>query len=44
MREKVCQHVCPYSRFQSVMIDKDTLIPTYDPIRGEATAGRRANQ
>lgn len=40
MREKVCQHVCPYARFQSVMIDKDTLVPAYDPERGEGTAGR----
>ncbi len=40
MREKVCMHVCPYARFQSVMIDKDTLVPTYDPKRGEGTAGR----
>ena len=40
MREKVCQHVCPYSRFQSVMIDKDSLIPTYDPERGEGKSGR----
>lgn len=40
MREKVCQHVCPYSRFQSVMIDKDTLVPAYDPERGEGKAGR----
>ncbi|MEE9352286.1 MAG: cytochrome c oxidase accessory protein CcoG, partial [Thiotrichaceae bacterium] len=40
MREKVCQHVCPYARFQSVMIDKDSLVPTYDPERGEGTAGR----
>ncbi|MEE9302877.1 MAG: cytochrome c oxidase accessory protein CcoG [Thiotrichaceae bacterium] len=40
MREKICQHVCPYARFQSVMIDKDSLVPTYDPKRGEGTAGR----
>ncbi len=40
MREKVCQHVCPYARFQSVMIDKDSLVPTYDPKRGEGVAGR----
>lgn len=40
MREKVCMHICPYARFQSVMIDKDSLVPTYDPIRGEGTAGR----
>jgi cytochrome c oxidase accessory protein FixG len=40
MREKVCLHVCPYARFQSVMIDKDSLVPTYDPERGEGTKGR----
>jgi cytochrome c oxidase accessory protein FixG len=40
MREKVCMHICPYARFQSVMIDEDTLIPTYDPKRGEGAAGR----
>ncbi len=40
MRENVCQHVCPYSRFQSVMIDKDTLVPSYDPERGEGINGR----
>ena len=40
MREKVCQHVCPYARFQSVMIDKDTLVPSYDPERGEGKQGR----
>ncbi|HIO97625.1 MAG TPA: cytochrome c oxidase accessory protein CcoG [Leucothrix sp.] len=40
MREKVCEHVCPYARFQSVMIDKDSLIPTYDLYRGEGKSGR----
>jgi len=40
MREKVCEHVCPYARFQSVMIDKDSLIPTYDLYRGEGKNGR----
>lgn len=40
MRENVCQHVCPYARFQSVMIDKDTLVPAYDPNRGEGKTGR----
>jgi cytochrome c oxidase accessory protein FixG len=27
--------MCPYARFQSAMFDKDTLIITYDPERGE---------
>jgi cytochrome c oxidase accessory protein FixG len=35
MREQVCKHMCPYARFQSAMFDKDTLIITYDPARGE---------
>ena len=35
MREQVCKYMCPYARFQSAMFDKDTLIITYDPVRGE---------
>ncbi len=35
MREQVCKYMCPYARFQSAMIDKDTLIITYDRARGE---------
>jgi len=35
MREQVCKYMCPYARFQSAMIDKDTLIITYDRQRGE---------
>src|SRR5690606_4390290 len=35
LREQVCFHMCPYARFQSVMFDKDTLIVSYDPNRGE---------
>jgi len=35
MREQVCKYMCPYARFQSAMIDKDTLIITYDRERGE---------
>ncbi len=34
-REQVCTYVCPYSRFQSAMFDKDTLIVNYDTKRGE---------
>lgn len=34
-REAVCQHMCPYSRFQGVMIDSDTTSVSYDPLRGE---------
>lgn len=34
-REHVCTFMCPYSRFQSAMFDRDTLIITYDEKRGE---------
>ncbi len=35
MREQVCKYMCPYARFQGVMFDRDTLIISYDPARGE---------
>jgi cytochrome c oxidase accessory protein FixG len=40
MREQVCKYMCPYARFQSVMFDKDTLVITYDPGRGEPRGAR----
>ena len=40
MREQVCKHMCPYARFQSAMFDKDTLIVTYDAMRGEPRGAR----
>jgi cytochrome c oxidase accessory protein FixG len=41
LREKVCRDMCPYSRFQSVMFDRDTLIVSYDAARGENRGPRR---
>ncbi|MDU4250877.1 cytochrome c oxidase accessory protein CcoG [Pseudomonas sp.] len=41
LREQVCIHMCPYSRFQSVMFDKDTLIISYDAARGESRGARK---
>jgi cytochrome c oxidase accessory protein FixG len=35
MREQVCFWLCPYARIQGVMIDNDTIMPTYDFHRGE---------
>lgn len=29
-REQVCTYMCPYSRFQSAMFDKDSLVISYD--------------
>ncbi|PLC54914.1 cytochrome c oxidase accessory protein CcoG [Pollutimonas nitritireducens] len=40
MREAVCKYMCPYARFQSVMVDDDTYVVTYDFERGEPRGGR----
>jgi cytochrome c oxidase accessory protein FixG len=34
-REQMCTLACPYGRFQSVMLDRQSLIISYDPRRGE---------
>lgn len=41
LREKVCLHMCPYGRFQSSMLDKDSLVITYDAARGETRGPRK---
>ncbi len=41
LREQVCIYMCPYSRFQSAMFDKDTLIISYDDQRGEPRGSRK---
>ena len=40
MREQVCKYMCPYARFQSAMFDRDTLVVSYDPVRGEPRGTR----
>ncbi len=40
LREQVCLHMCPYARFQSAMFDHDTLVVTYDELRGEPRGAR----
>ncbi len=40
MREQVCKYMCPYARFQSAMFDRDTLVISYDPQRGEPRGSR----
>lgn len=42
VREKICLHACPYSRFQGVMIDRDTKTVSYDSNRGDPRAYKRA--
>ena len=34
-REQMCTIACPYARFQSVLLDSDSLIVSYDEERGE---------
>ncbi|MCG7201619.1 cytochrome c oxidase accessory protein CcoG [Marinobacter pelagius] len=41
LREKVCVHMCPYGRFQSSMLDKDSLVISYDAARGESRGARK---
>ena len=40
LREQVCKYMCPYARFQGAMFDRDTLIISYDPQRGEPRGSR----
>jgi len=35
LREQTCFWLCPYARIQGVMLDKTTVVPTYDVKRGE---------
>lgn len=44
MREIMCLHMCPYSRFQSAMFDKDTFTVSYDAKRGENRGPRGRKQ
>lgn len=43
LREQVCRYMCPYARFQGAMFDRDTLIITYDTVRGEPRSRKAAN-
>ena len=43
-REQTCIVACPYGRFQSVMLDRDSLIVSYDPRRGEPRGKLRRSQ
>jgi len=40
-REQMCIVACPYGRFQSVMLDRNSLIISYDPNRGEPRGKKR---
>jgi cytochrome c oxidase accessory protein FixG len=40
LREQVCKYMCPYARFQSALIDMDSLVIAYDVRRGEGRGAR----
>lgn len=42
-REQTCIVACPYGRFQSVMLDRHSLIVSYDERRGEPRGPMRRN-
>lgn len=44
MREQVCRVICPYSRFQGAMMDRNTLVLEYDQLRGEPRGLRNRKQ
>lgn len=43
MREQMCRYLCPYARFQGSMLDKDSLIVSYDKARGEPRRHMKVN-
>ena len=44
LREQVCMYMCPYARFQSAMLDKNTLVISYDALRGEPRGRRKRGE
>ncbi len=40
LREQMCKYMCPYARFQSALIDKDSLVIAYDTARGDPRGSR----
>jgi cytochrome c oxidase accessory protein FixG len=43
-REQTCLVACPYGRMQSVMLDRHSLIVSYDPARGEPRGRARTGK
>jgi cytochrome c oxidase accessory protein FixG len=40
LREQVCKTMCPYARFQSALMDNDSMVIAYDASRGENRGSR----
>src|SRR5579862_2620741 len=43
-REQACTFICPYGRFQSALLDENTLVVAYDYKRGEKRAPLKRNE
>jgi len=43
-REQACTFICPYGRFQSALMDENTMVVAYDNKRGENRAPWKRNQ
>lgn len=43
-REQACTFICPYGRFQSALLDENTLVVAYDYKRGEKRASLKRDQ
>ncbi len=43
-REQFCTIVCPYGRFQSVLLDSQSLVITYDEKRGEPRRDKKISE
>ncbi|NMP15415.1 cytochrome c oxidase accessory protein CcoG [Thalassotalea sp. Y01] len=44
IKEKMCEHMCPYSRFQSAMVNEATKQITYNNSRGEPRGPRKLSK
>ena len=43
-REQACTFICPYGRFQSVMLDENSLVVAYDHVRGEERGKKKKSE
>src|SRR5208283_605168 len=43
-REQACTFICPYGRFQTTVLDENTIVVAYDNKRGEARATLKGRQ
>lgn len=43
-REQVCTVVCPYGRMQGVLLDRDSIVVSYDHVRGEPRGRFKKNE